>query len=103
MATMWLLNTSTLRLEHFPGESKKPKYAILSHRWGKDEDEVSFQDVNNGNHQQNYKKLFALSGLLVAFPVADKSKQVHSTTNLETVKTHDSPHLIYDFPISLRH
>ena len=56
-----------------------------------------------GLHQQNYKKCFALSGLLAAFPVADKSKQVHSTTNLETVKTHDSPHLIYDFPISLRH
>lgn len=54
-------------------------------------------------HQQNYKKLFALLGLLAAFPVADKSKQVHSTTNLETVKSHDSPHLIYDFPISLRH
>jgi hypothetical protein len=54
-------------------------------------------------HQQNCKKLFALLGLLAAFPVADKSKQVHSTTNLETVKSHDSPHLIYDFPISLRH
>lgn len=48
MPTMWLLNTSTLRLQSFPGESKKPKYAILSHRWGSDE--ATFQDVNNGNH-----------------------------------------------------
>ena len=65
MATMWLLNTSTLRLERFPGESKKPKYAILSHRWGKDEDEASFQDVNNGNHlrKRGWKKITSACGV----------------------------------------
>jgi hypothetical protein len=54
-------------------------------------------------HQQNYKKLSALLGLSAAFPVADKSQQVHPTTNLEIVKTYNRPCLIYDFPISLRH
>ena len=48
MVKMWLLNTNTLRLEPF--RSDKPKYAILSHRWGSDKDEATFQDVNNGNH-----------------------------------------------------
>lgn len=36
---MWLINTSTLKLEEFYGDV--PKYAILSHRWKKDE-ELSF-------------------------------------------------------------
>ena len=59
--------------------------------------------VSLAMHQQNYKKLSALLGLSAAFPVANKSQQVHPTTNLEIVKTYDSPRLIYDFPISLRH
>lgn len=59
MPTMYLLNTSTLKLERFPGESRKPKYAILSHRWGSDHDEASFQDVSNGNHlhKRGWKKI----------------------------------------------
>jgi hypothetical protein len=36
---MWLLNTSTLKLEEF--YSNVPSYAILSHRWKEDE-EVTF-------------------------------------------------------------
>lgn len=39
---MWLINTETLQLRSFQG--KPPRYAILSHRWGSDEDEVTFQD-----------------------------------------------------------
>ncbi|GKT54011.1 HET domain containing protein [Colletotrichum tofieldiae] len=38
---MWLINTSTLHLEEF-FVSDRPKYAILSHTWGKEE--VSFQE-----------------------------------------------------------
>jgi len=49
------------------------------------------------------QKTFCTLGLLVAFLVADKSPQVHPTTNLETVKTNNSPHLIHDFPITLKH
>jgi hypothetical protein len=65
MPTMYLLNTSTLRLERFQGESRKPKYAILSHRWGKDEDEATFQDVNNGTHlrKQGWKKITSACGV----------------------------------------
>lgn len=42
--TMWLINTSTLRLERFEDETKLPDYAILSHTWG--EQEVSFEQMN---------------------------------------------------------
>jgi len=41
---MRLVNTDTLKLEEFEGDI--PLYAILSHRWGKDE--VTFQDVQTG-------------------------------------------------------
>src|SRR5271155_2971591 len=43
---MRLLNSKTLKLEEFP-ESEIPKYAILSHTWGKDE--ISFQDMQTGS------------------------------------------------------
>ncbi|KAH7920892.1 HET-domain-containing protein [Leucogyrophana mollusca] len=43
---MYLLNTSTLRLEEPP---KLTKYAILSHVWGKEE--VTFRDIN-GPHAE---------------------------------------------------
>ena len=41
---MRLLNTKTLRLKKF-SSSKDVRYAIFSHRWGLDEDEVSFADI----------------------------------------------------------
>lgn len=52
---MWLLNTSTIELESFEG--KKPKYAILSHRW--EEQESSFDDVQNkrGREKKGYNKI----------------------------------------------
>src|SRR5580693_6861571 len=43
---MRLLNSKTLELEEFP-ENEIPKYAILSHTWGKDE--ISFQDIQRGS------------------------------------------------------
>ncbi|KAF2463122.1 HET-domain-containing protein, partial [Lindgomyces ingoldianus] len=35
-----------------------PAYAILSHTWGKDEEEVTFQDIKNGSgrHKEGYEK-----------------------------------------------
>lgn len=40
---MRLININTLELETFH-ESEKPPYACLSHRWGKDNEELSFQE-----------------------------------------------------------
>jgi Heterokaryon incompatibility protein (HET) len=42
---MWLLHTSTLRLEEFSGVDI-PQYAILSHRW-EEEGEVTLQNFQN--------------------------------------------------------
>ncbi|KAK1750038.1 heterokaryon incompatibility protein-domain-containing protein [Echria macrotheca] len=42
---MWLINTTTLKLEHFIGPEAAPRYAILSHTWG--DGEVSFQDFQD--------------------------------------------------------
>ncbi|KAI0160683.1 heterokaryon incompatibility protein-domain-containing protein [Xylariaceae sp. FL1272] len=43
---MWLININTGRLEAFNDDSKKrPDYAILSHTWGSDDEELSFQDL----------------------------------------------------------
>lgn len=58
---MWLLNTTTLKLEHFVNDSEKfGRYAILSHVWLVPiEDEVTFQDIQNGNgqHKPGYDKI----------------------------------------------
>ncbi len=46
---MRFLNTSTLQFEQIPDSKlhlEGNQYAILTHRWGADEDEVSFQDVH---------------------------------------------------------
>ena len=44
---MRLINVKTLRLEEFL-EYQAPRYAILSHTWGKDAEEISFRDVKKG-------------------------------------------------------
>lgn len=41
------MNSSNLRLKDFPS-NKIPEYAILSHTWGEDEDEVLFADIGRG-------------------------------------------------------
>jgi hypothetical protein len=53
---MRLLNTSTLEFKDF---FQPPPYAILSHRWG--EDEVSFNDYENGNNRDGpgYQKIIS--------------------------------------------
>ena len=43
---MKLVHTTTFKLEEFDYE-QRPKYSILSHRWGKDE--VTLQDLEIGN------------------------------------------------------
>ena len=43
---MRLLRTESFELETFYG-SDVPKYAILSHTWGREQDEVSFQELHN--------------------------------------------------------
>lgn len=40
--------TRTWRLEEFSGPSV-PFYAVLSHRWGSDKDEVRFEDIQDGS------------------------------------------------------
>ena len=45
---MRLLNALTLELKSFH-EHQVPQYAVLSHTWGPDEDEVTFQDMLNGS------------------------------------------------------
>ncbi|KAF5020976.1 hypothetical protein F66182_6988 [Fusarium sp. NRRL 66182] len=49
---MRLINVETLELESFIGD-KTPPYAILSHRWGSDEEEVSFDDMKTGNTKKS--------------------------------------------------
>lgn len=43
---MRLINTSTLQLEEFT-DDQAPSYAILSHTWGLDAEELSFHDVQD--------------------------------------------------------
>ena len=45
---MRLLNSSNLQLKYF-ASNRIPPYAILSHTWGEDEDEVLFADVERGS------------------------------------------------------
>ncbi|KAI1622461.1 heterokaryon incompatibility protein-domain-containing protein [Exophiala viscosa] len=68
MPPKYLLNSNTLRLEHgtklfIPNTSPKQfvKYAILSHRWGDEDQEVSFDDIQLNpfgvEDKLGYKKL----------------------------------------------
>lgn len=56
---MWLIHTTSLQLRNFQG--KHPPYAILSHRWGDDDDEVSFQQWHEDHakisHKPGYVKI----------------------------------------------
>ncbi|KAL6892130.1 hypothetical protein GGI43DRAFT_196890 [Trichoderma evansii] len=45
---MRLINIKTFRLEEFP-DSSVPPYAILSHTWGPDSEELNFRDIEDGN------------------------------------------------------
>jgi hypothetical protein len=45
---MRLINVNTLALKSFETDSTPP-YAILPHTWGADQEEISFQDIQEGN------------------------------------------------------
>lgn len=49
---MRLLDVETLELHTFH-DKQIPQYAILSHTWGADADEVSFQDLASGGSRNN--------------------------------------------------
>lgn len=70
---MRLINTSTLELHEF-GDNDRPQYAILSHTWGADDEEVTFQEMQeptNSRSQQiltkpGYQKILKLCELAKA-------------------------------------
>jgi len=53
IATMYLLNTKTLKIELFPGGSPPP-YAILSHTWQKEE--ILFRDIQTDEWRSEPRK-----------------------------------------------
>lgn len=53
IATMYLLNTNTLKIELFPGGSPPP-YAILSHTWEKEE--ILFRDIQTDEWRSEPRK-----------------------------------------------
>lgn len=56
---MRLINTQNLRLEEH-NDQDLPAYAILSHRWYDDDQEVSFRDLQDGRnvaHKRGFRKL----------------------------------------------
>lgn len=66
---MRFLNTSTLQFEHIPDSElhlKEIKYAILSHRWGADKHEVSFEDVRLSTDFSDKKGFHKLKGFYKA-------------------------------------
>lgn len=60
---MRFLNTKTLRFEEVADSSlgeEKHKYAILSHRWGAAQDEISFANINEAqdiSHKKGFAKM----------------------------------------------
>ncbi|KAL6415972.1 beta transducin-like protein [Ilyonectria robusta] len=58
---MRLINVETLRLESFVGD-KIPPYAILSHTWGADADEISFEDIEKRNIAKSGSGIKKLKG-----------------------------------------
>jgi len=58
---MYLLNrgdTNDFQLTSFTG-NHVPQYAILSHRWGKESEEVDFKDIREGTGEKKkgYEKI----------------------------------------------
>ena len=56
---MRLINVHTMKLKQFMGNVEED-YVILSHTWGKEEDEVTFQDLTNLNavEKKGYDKIW---------------------------------------------
>ncbi|KAK0710446.1 ankyrin repeat-containing domain protein [Apiosordaria backusii] len=58
---MYLVNVATKKLEIF-GSDNTPPYAILSHTWGNEDDELSFRDIKNGLLKPGSLGFFKLDG-----------------------------------------
>jgi hypothetical protein len=60
MRLLQLQDDDVLRLVEYT-EGEVPPYAILSHRWGEDEGEVTYKDVveNTGRHKIGYQKIIS--------------------------------------------
>jgi hypothetical protein len=69
---MRLLNVYSLDLEVFPSASAPPPYVAISHRWGKEEDEVSFQDILQLATQPSVKNKPGFAKILGAVTQAKK-------------------------------
>ena len=71
---MRFLNTSTLRFESVPDSElhlEGNKYAILSHRWGKEEDEISFKNIRSSREISDKKGFAKLKGFCDLASLAD--------------------------------
>ena len=58
---MRLMNVETFKLEEFSHDTV-PTYAILSHTWGKDNEEVSFRDVQQGKLEEAETRPIKIGG-----------------------------------------
>jgi hypothetical protein len=58
---MHLMNVETFKLEEFSHDAV-PTYAILSHTWGKDNEEVSFRDVQQGKFEEAETRPIKIGG-----------------------------------------
>lgn len=58
---MRLMNVETFKLEEFSHDAV-PTYAILSHTWGKDNEEVSFRDVQQGKFEEAETRPIKIGG-----------------------------------------
>ncbi|KAF2968608.1 hypothetical protein GQX73_g5009 [Xylaria multiplex] len=65
---MRLLNVETLQLKSFLNEETRPPYAILSHTWLSDTEEVTFEDL------LGYYKAVAQEKLLVATSIPPRAR-----------------------------
>lgn len=70
---MRLINVETLKLETF-NDGNVPPYAILSHTWGPDEEEVSFEDIQNGNLPDSSSGVRKLNGCRSQALIRDRLK-----------------------------
>lgn len=63
---MWLLHANSLTLQKFYG-SNIPPYVILSHRWGNEDEEVTFADIGTRHmrRKHGYRKIIELCRVAV--------------------------------------
>jgi hypothetical protein len=59
MRLLQLRSEKTITIHDFHSDFNTPPYAILSHTWGSDQDEVTFKDVveGTGRGKVGWKKL----------------------------------------------